>query len=243
MKRSRWYIESFSPSERHLYRIRRTLLTCQTSFQAVEIHDLDSFGKALILDSKIQSTAVDEFIYHEILVHPALLLHPNPRRVFIAGGGEGATLREVLRHRTVEQIVMVEIDREVVDACRAHLAEWHQGAFEDPRVKLRYLDARRYLEESSETFDVIILDISDPVKGGPAYRLFTREFYEVLRQRLSPGGAIALQADMVSLLDVTVYSAINATLQSVFPLVAPYWAYIPSFVFPGKWNRGVPRTR
>jgi spermidine synthase len=232
IKSSRWYIEAFGPAEAHVLGIRQILFSRQTAFQAVDIYDLETYGKALILDSKIQSSALDEFIYHEILIHPALLIHPDPRRIFIVGGGEGATLREVLRHRTVERAVMVDIDQEVVEGCRQVLPEWHQGAFDDPRVELKHLDARKYLEERDETFDVIIIDISEPIEEGPAYLLFTKEFYEIVRQRLSPEGTIALQAGTVSLVDLTCFTAIQKTLQAVFPVVAPCWASIPSFTLP-----------
>jgi len=198
----------------------------------MDILQLGSYGKSLVLDGRIQSTSRDEFIYHEVLVHPAMLTHPDPRRVFIVGGGEGATLREVLRHRTVERALMVDIDEEVVNRCRELLPEWHQGAFEDPRAELRYLDARRYLEDTSESFDVIIIDISEPIEEGPAYLLFTKEFYEIVRERLAPAGVIALQAGTVSLNDLDCYSAIQHTLAQVFPVVCPAWASIPSFALP-----------
>jgi spermidine synthase len=232
LKNYRWFIEYFSPEEGHLHGIRQVLFSRQTPFQSLDILELGSYGKALLLDGRIQSSSRDEFIYHETLVHPAMLCHPDPRRVFIVGGGEGATLREVLRHRTVQRALMVDIDEEVVTRCRDFLPEWHQGAFEDPRTDLRYLDARKYLEETSETFDVVIIDISEPIEEGPAYLLFTREFYQVVRERLSPAGVISLQAGTVSLNDLQCFAAIHKTLEGVFPVVAPYWASVPSFALP-----------
>ncbi len=232
LKNYRWFIEYFSPEEGHLHGIREVLFSKQTPFQSMDILELGSYGKSLVLDGRIQSTVRDEFIYHEVLVHPAMLTHPDPRRVFIVGGGEGATLREVLRHRSVERALMVDIDEEVVNRCRELLPEWHRGAFEDPRTELRYLDARRYLEETSESFDVIIIDISEPIEEGPAYLLFTKEFYEIVRERLAPAGVIALQAGTISLNDLSCYSAIQHTLAQVFPVVCPAWASIPSFALP-----------
>ncbi len=231
-KNYRWFIEYFGPEEGHLHDIRQVLFSRQTPFQSMDILELGSYGKALVLDGRIQSAIRDEFIYHETLVHPAMLCHPEPRRVFVVGGGEGATLREVLRHRSVERALMVDIDEEVVARCRELLPEWHQGAFEDPRTDLRYLDARKYLEETLETFDVILIDISEPIEEGPAYLLFTKEFYETVWERLTPAGVVALQAGTVSLNDLTCYAAIQSTLSQVFPVVAPYWAAIPSFALP-----------
>jgi spermidine synthase len=232
LKNYRWFIEYFSAEEGHLHGIRQVLFSKETPFQSMDILDLGSYGKALVLDGRIQSSSRDEFIYHEMLVHPAMLAHPEPRQVFIVGGGEGATLREVLRHRSVQRVLMVDIDEEVVARCRELLPEWHQGAFEDPRTELRYLDARKYLEETSESFDVVIIDISEPIEEGPAYLLFTREFYQIVRERLSPAGVISLQAGTVSLNDLECYAAIQKTLEGVFPVVAPCWASIPSFALP-----------
>ncbi len=232
IKNYRWFIEPLSPEEGHLHGIRGVLYSGQTKFQAMDILELGSYGKSLVLDGKVQSSMVDEFIYHEALVHPAMLVHPHPERVFIVGGGEGATLREVLRHRTVKRVLMVDIDEEVVENCRIHMPEWHQGSFEDPRVELRFLDARKYLEETRDTYDVIVIDISEPVEEGPAYLLFTKEFYGIVRERLNPLGTISLQAGTVSVAMLDCFAAIHKTLTLVFPVVAPYWAAIPSFALP-----------
>jgi spermidine synthase len=238
LKNYRWFIEYFSAEEGHLHGIRQVLFSKQTPFQSMDILDLGSYGKSLVLDGRIQSTIRDEFVYHEVLVHPAMLTHPEPRKVFIVGGGEGATLREVLRHRSVQRVLMVDIDEEVVARSRDLLPEWHQGAFEDPRVELKYLDARKHLEETSEMFDVVIIDISEPIEEGPAYLLFTREFYEMLCEKLSPAGVISLQAGTVSLNDLECYAAIQRTLEGVFPVVAPGWASIPSFALPWGFSVG-----
>lgn len=241
IKNFRWFIEALSPEEGHLHGIRRVLFSAQTPFQSLDIMELGSYGKALVLDGKVQSSLLDEFIYHETLVHPAMLSHPAPKRVFIVGGGEGATLREVLRHPTVERALMVDIDEEVVNRCKELLPEWHRGAFDDPRAELRFLDARRYLEETDERFDVIIIDISEPVEEGPAYLLFTREFYHIVYRCLTDQGIIALQAGSVSLSDLSCFTAIHQTLRTVFPVVAPYWATIPSFALP--WGFSVASKR
>ena len=242
IKNFRWFIEALSPEEGHLHGIKRVLFSTQTPFQSLDIMELGSYGKALILDGKVQSSLLDEFIYHETLVHPAMLAHPAPKRVFIVGGGEGATLRAVLRHPTVQRALMVDIDEEVVTRCKELLPEWHQGAFDDPRAELRFLDARRYLEETEERFDVIIIDISEPVEEGPAYLLFTKEFYQIVNQCLTDRGIIALQAGPVSLQDLSCFAAINQTLLAVFPIVAPYWASIPSYALPWGFSVASKRT-
>lgn len=228
-RNSNWFFDNLSPEEGHIHGIKKTLYSVETEFQSMEILETGSYGKCLILDGKMQSSEVDEFIYHEALVHPAMLTHPKPESVFIVGGGEGATLREVLRHKTVKRAVMVDIDKEVVDRCRELLPEYHQGAFDDPRAELRYMDARKYLEDTNEKFDVIIIDISEPVEEGPAYLLYTQEFYNIVTDRLTDAGIISQQTGTISPNFLLNYTAVNNTLSTVFPVVSPYYANIPSF--------------
>ena len=197
--------------------------------QEVKLVESETFGRVLLLDGKIQSTQVDEFIYHEALVHPAMLSHPDPRSIYIAGGGEGATLREVLRHDSVQEAVMVDLDEEVVGICREYLPTWHQGAFEDPRTRLLFEDARAILEKEDRTYDVIICDFSEPVDNGPSYMLFTQEFYRLCSQRLNPGGVLVTQSGCPSFVYSVSFHSVTTTLELVFANVSPYLAFIPSF--------------
>lgn len=118
-----------------------------SEFQNAQIIETGPFGKTLVLDSKTQSALFDEFVYHENLVHPVMIAHPNPKTVFIGGGGELATAREVAKHPSVERIVMVDLDKTVVEICKKHLPEWHGGVIDDPRLELRYDDAKAWLEK------------------------------------------------------------------------------------------------
>ncbi|MBX5490086.1 MAG: fused MFS/spermidine synthase [Chloroflexi bacterium] len=209
--------------------LTQVIVRQRTPYQLLEIVDTVSYGRALYLDQKIQSASLDEFIYHEALVQPAMLLAERPRRVFVAGGGEGATLREILRHGSVEHVVMVDIDAEAVAACRAHLGEWHQGAFDDPRVELVHADARQLLAQRDEQFDVVIVDITDPLTEGPSYRLFTVEFYQLVAAHLTPTGVLAVQAESTDVGVWDAHLAVVHTVRQVFPQVAPYRAHVPSF--------------
>lgn len=229
---SKWYIEYSAPSLGHMHGIDGILVSQQTSFQKVDILKTDVYGKALALDGKMQSTQVDEFIYHEALVHPAMVAHPAPKSVMIIGGGEGATLREALKHPSVERVVMVDIDDQVIDLSRKHLPEWHRGAFDDPRSTVLATDARKYLEETSEIFDVIITDLSEPVEEGPAYLLYTREFYQIASNHLSPGGTISVQAGSAALPFLLAFSAVFQTMRTAFPTVRGFSTSIPSFGLP-----------
>src|SRR2546426_3092696 len=142
-KNSKWFHERLGPSEGHVHEVRTVLLSRQTPFQHIEVVELGDYGRSLILDGKVQSTQADEFIYHEVLVHPAMLVHPDPKRVMVIGGGGGGTLREGLRHRPVERALMVGIDRQGVEVSRAMVPEVHARAFHHPRTELAFEDARR----------------------------------------------------------------------------------------------------
>jgi len=225
----KWLHDYVSPDLIMMHSIKGVIYSGQTRYQSIDIINTGSFGICLILDGKIQSSEMDEFIYHEALVHPIMLTHPKPERVFIAGGGEGATLREVLAHRTVKKAIMVDIDKEVVDTCGRFLPSFHQGSFDDTRAELHFTDARKYLEENEDKFDVIIVDLADPLAKGPARLLYTQEFYQVVRQRLKPDGIISVQAEPSGWNESQNFTAIANTLRATFPIVCPYQVYIPSF--------------
>ncbi|WP_460123841.1 polyamine aminopropyltransferase [Stetteria hydrogenophila] len=225
-----WYIEWELPRSGHLFHLKRIIYQAKSPYQEIEVVELEYLGKALILDGKIQSAILDEYVYHEALVHPAMLLHGKPERVLILGGGEGATAREALRFKTVKRVVMVDIDREVIEAAKKYLPEWHQGAFEDPRLELVIDDGFEYVKRNAgrEKFDVIIADLADPTEGGPAYKLYTKEFYESVKALLAEGGVFVTQATSLSYL-AGVHAIIRNTIASVFRYTASYSVFIKSF--------------
>jgi len=231
---SKWFFDEINPHLLQLHAIDSALYTGRTKFQSIEVLKSPSFGKLLVLDGKIQSSEVDEFIYHELLVHPPMLAHPNPEKVFIAGGGEGATLREILRHPSVKKAVMVDIDKDVIKICKEYLPEYHAGAFDDKRSKVYSTDARKWLAESKDKFDVIIIDLTEPVEKGPAYLLYTKEFYQIVKNKLTKDGVISVQSGCASYTELLNLKAVNHTLRSVFPIVSIYQADIPSFG--GPWG-------
>jgi spermidine synthase len=230
----KWFQDKVSRNLIQLHSIEEVLYSGQTKFQLAQIIRSGSYGRLLVLDGKIQSSEADEFIYHEALVQPAMLTHPRPETVFIAGGGEGAVLREVLAHQTVKRAVMVDIDEEVVALCQKFLPDYSQGAFQDRRTELVHTDAREYLAKSRELFDIIIVDLPDPIEEGPAYRLYTREFYRLVRERLTAKGIITVQAGSASLNELLNLASVNKTLKSVFPIVSPYQLDVPCFG--GPWG-------
>ncbi len=203
------------------HRTKRHVLSTHSKIQQIDIIDSYEYGRMLFLDNMTQSAEVDEFIYHEMLVHPALFSHGPVHTVCIIGGSEGATLREVLKHQP-ERIVMIDIDEELVEICKEHLASWSQGAYEDPRVDLKFMDGRKFLEETRETFDAIFVDISDPLEGRPSTPLFTREFYETVGRRLSAHGCVVVQSETLNPVRIEPHARIYNTMAAIFPFVKPY---------------------
>jgi spermidine synthase len=229
-KRSKWLRDEVTPDLVQLHRVDKVWYTGKTKYQGVEIVDSCNYGRCLVLDGKIQSGERDEAVYHEALVQPAMFSHPNPESVFIAGGGEGATLREVLKHKSVKRAVMVDLDKQVVDLCRRYLPQFHQGAFEDPRAEIHFTDARKYLEDNTEKYDVAVIDIVDPLEAGPACLLYTREYYTTIKKRLKPGGIMVIQSGSCGWTNLHIFTGIVNTLKAVFPVVRPYYVYVPAFV-------------
>ena len=225
-----WHYELIAPGLMQAERIDRVHFEGGTPYQNVVVQDGAAFGRSLVLDDKTQSTEVDEFAYHEGLVHPSMIAHPAPKSVFVAGGGEGATIREALRHSAVGRVVMVDIDAKVVELCREYLPNHHQGSFDDPRVELVIADALSYLEATGERFDIIIIDVPDPLEAGPAYLLYTQEFYRLARSRLRDGGLLATQAGPTGpSFYEQCFSAVANTVASVFPTVALTETFVPAF--------------
>lgn len=224
-------IDNINESTEITVHLDRILASGRTAFQEYRIASTQAYGRVLILDGRLQSAEVDELVYHEGLVHPALMAHPSPQRVYIGGGGEGATLREVLRYGDMRAVRMVDIDRELVEACRRHLPMFHRGAYDDPRVELIHDDARRCMD-ASDPWDVILFDITEPMEGSPAIPLFSVECFEEIASHLAPRGVFALQAGSVNMRSFPMFAAVVKTLARVFPAVFPYQILIQSFFEP-----------
>lgn len=199
----------------------------RTEHQHLLIFHNPSFGRVMILDGIVQTTERDEFIYHEMIAHVPLFAHGHAGNVLIIGGGDGGTLREVLRHRDVGQVTLVEIDGELLKICREHLPNHHQGAFDDSRTRIVIQDGILFVNETKEKFDVIISDSTDPV--GPGTALFNQNFYAGCRRCLNPGGVLVTQNGVAFMqLDEVVATAQN--LSSLFMDWGFFSAAIPTYV-------------
>lgn len=213
-----------------VYGVTRRLFSGQTRYQLVELWENADHGKLLLLDGELQSASHDEFIYHETLVQPAICRLPRPAtRALILGGGEGGTLREMLRSPHLEKVTMVDIDEEVVNLCRKALPEQSAGAFDDPRSDLVIGDAYAYLRETDEQFDLIVSDLTEPKDQDLSTSLFSSECFELINRKLSKGGVFAMQASQGTKGRTEDHLRIVKNLRSAFENVQTLLAHIPSF--------------
>ncbi len=225
------WVETISWHSSLMTQIEGIRLMKRTKYQELAIIDTVDFDRALVLDGFIQSTYADEPYYHESLVHPAMIAHPSPRRVLILGGGEGATLREVLKHKTVVEAVMVDIDGEVVQASKEYLPAMHQGAFEDPRAKVLIMDGAKYVDEAlarGEKFDVVVMDLTDPYGPEIAQGLYSAQFLKKVKGVISEGGVFVTQAGSSFFFEEE-YNAVLRNVSANFKIVVEYTLWIPSF--------------
>lgn len=221
-----WFSETLHPTFRQSLRIDRTVHREHTGFQDLTIFESGPFGRVLTLDGVVQTTEADEFIYHEMLVHVPAIAHGRPRQVLIIGGGDGGTLREVLKH-PIDRAVMVELDPRVVELSRAHLPAICGDAFDDPRSELLFADGIKYVADCTDLFDLIIIDSTDP--SGPGEVLFGTPFYTNCKRILAPGGIFVAQNGVPFLQD----AELRRTAQRLTPLFADVSAYlvpVPTYV-------------
>lgn len=205
----------------------KVLHEVRTEHQHLVIFDNARMGRVMALDGVIQTTEADEFIYHEMLTHVPIFAHGLAKRVLIIGGGDGGMLREVAKHRGVEQITMVEIDATVVEMCKQFLPNHSRGAFDDPRLNLVIDDGMRFVANCKETFDVIISDSTDPI--GPGEVLFTENFYQACRRCLSEGGILVTQ-NGTPFMQLSGVQNTASRLQGLFPDWHFYQAAVPTYI-------------
>ena len=214
------------------YPYSEVIFQAETRYQRVALIRTLAFGRALFLDEILNSAESDEFIYHEGIVHPAMIRAASRASVLIIGGAEGGTLREVLKYRELERAVVVDIDEELVSLCREHLSDIYGNPWSDPRAELIFGDGREYLQRD-DRYDVIIIDLNEAAADSPAQLLFTREFYEIARRSLRPGGMISIQSEW---LHSRYHVNLTATHRAVFPGVRTLDVAIPSFLQAEAFN-------
>lgn len=225
-----WFVEKETEHIKVHWKVKRTVDSRRSQFQQVDIVEFEQFGRGLVLDGIIQTTLADEFIYHEMLAHVPLATHPGPRRVLVVGGGDGGTVREVLKH-PVQSVDLVEIDGVVVDLCRKHLPEL-AGCLDDKRVKVNIQDGIEFIRQRQNYYDCVLVDSSDPI--GPAVGLFARDFYRDVRNALKDDGLMAAQTES-PLFNRDLVSQVNAGVKQLFEHRAFYWCNVPTYSI-GPWS-------
>jgi spermidine synthase len=219
-------MEPLNDSTGFYIKATRQLGEWQTRFQKMQIYETPQYGKLFRLDGFNMTSDREEFVYHENLVHPALTAHLAPKKVLIIGGGDGGSSEEALKHPSIEQVTMVEIDPDVIEVAKTHFHAVHQGVFDNPKLRVIIDDGMKFVRETHEKFDLIALDLNDPM--GPAEALYSTEFFQQLRLALAPGGALALHiGSPVARPDRVAQLA--QRLNGVFRIVRPYTMYIPLY--------------
>lgn len=207
-------------------KIKEVLFSEQSPFQKVEILDSDStLGKILTLDDLMMTTEGDEYFYHEMISHIPMMNHKNPKSVLVIGGGDGGTVREVLKHHTVEKVVLCEIDGMVIDVCKKHLPTI-AGKLDDPRVEILVEDAIEYIKNKENEFDIVLIDSTDPM--GPGEGLFTEEFYTNVKKSLKKGGIVAAQSES-PVVNKEEIKKMYTLLKKVFPITSTFTSPIPTY--------------
>ena len=226
-----WFTEEVTEGVRFSVKVQEQLFHGKSDFQTVDVYDTVDFGRVMTIDGKFMVTERDEFIYHDMIAHVPLMAHPDPKRVLIVGGGDGGTLREVLKHPGVETAVLCEIDGLVIDAARRFLPGLSCG-FDDPRADVQVADGIDYVRNVTEPFDVILVDSTDP--EGPATGLFNEAFYRSVDKALTDEGLLVVQSEG-PLWNTRMVREIHATLESLYPIARLYTFPVPTYPL-GYWS-------
>ena len=226
-----WFLEKHTPYAGLTLAVRERLHDRQSEFQHIEVLETVEYGRLLLLDGFVMLTARDEFIYHEMIVHTPLLLHGAPKQVLVIGGGDGGSVREVLRHASVEQVTLVEIDPAVIETCRRFFPDL-ANSLDDPRARVVHQDGFAYLDGHPDAYDAILVDSIDPV--GEGAKLFTTAFYQKITSALRAGGVAVFQTES-PFYNGEVLAQVTRKLNSLFAHVAPFLAHIPTYPS-GLWS-------
>ncbi len=218
--------ESLNPDYGFFIRSSKRLEDFNTGLQALEVHETPQFGKLFRLDGCFMTSERDEFVYHENVVHPAAIAHLEPTNALIIGGGDGGAAEELLKHPSIRQVTLVELDAKVVEIARKYFGKIHHGVFDDPRLKLLIQDGLEFLKDTPEKYDLIVLDLPDPI--GPATALYEEPFFRDCKRVLAPGGALTLHLGSPVARPERIKQHYER-LARVFTLVRPYTMFIPLY--------------
>lgn len=198
----------------------------QTPYQLMEVYETPELGRIFRLDGFNMTSERDEFFYHEPLVHPAAFAHPSPRQALVIGGGDGGSAEELLKHPTLTRVHIAELDPDVIAVAKAQFGRVHRGAFDNPRLAVTVGDGLAYLRETSERYDLVAMDLTDPV--GPSMALYSRDTFALAKRAMAEGGALVLHIGSPFFHPERVRSTID-NLRAVFTVVAPYFVHVPLY--------------
>lgn len=230
-----WFSEFHTPDVKHSIRVDRHLFSGKSDYQQIDIYDTPEFGRVLVLDGNVLLTERDEFIYDEMITHVPLAVHPNIKNVLVIGAGDGGVVRELARYDSIERIDLVEMDNQVVEACRIYLPE-NACRLNDPRVHMYFDNALRFIRRCKDEYDLIIVDSMDPF--GPSEGYFTREFYGICYNALHDDGIMVnQQGSPFYKHDADAMQRSHKRIVSTFPISRVYQAHIPTYAA-GYWLFG-----
>jgi len=226
-----WFTEKQTPNLALSTKIKRIYVQEKTEIQELAMVETEAFGNMLILDGVIMTTERDEFVYHEMMAHPALVTHPNPERVLVVGGGDGGVIREILKHPKVKKVTLVDIDGKVIEYSKQYLPTI-ACKLDDPRVEVLVKDGFLHIHESKNLYDVILADTTDPI--GQAARLFPRGFYHGIHEALREDGLFVAQTED-PWFNAELIARIHRDVRDAFPIVRHFWANVPTYPT-GMWT-------
>lgn len=220
-----YYLTPTSDNFFQLIPLKRILYSKESKYQRIEIVETAK-GVALVLDGLVQIHEDDEYIYHESLVHPTLIGIDRPRNALIIGGGDGCAARELLKDVDIKKITLVDLDKDVIEVSKKFLRKINEGSLENKKVKIVVGDGRKFLEETEDNYDVIVVDATDPTPSGPSLLLYSKQFYELARSKLEDGGALVTQATVFG---SNQYVRIYSTVKKVFGNAVCSHSFVKSF--------------
>lgn len=222
-----WFEEKLEPPTGSTFRVlvNRTIERFRSEYQEIAVLETEKLGRMLILDGVIMLSEFDEFAYHEMIVHVPLLTHPNPRRVLVIGGGDGGSIREIVKYKSIEEVHLCEIDKEVVEVSKRHLPNLSSG-FYDPRVKVFYEDGAQFIKDKKGEYDVIIVDSTDPV--GAAVVLFEEPFYRDMYAALKADGIVVSQCESIYYHQALIKRMFEF-ISDIFQITGYYYSLVPTY--------------
>jgi len=222
-----WIEDQYGISKGRALRLKvtKSIEKIESKFQRIEVLESKAFGKVLLIDGIIMLTEADEFCYHEMIAHVPLCVHPQVKKVLVIGGGDGGTVREILKHNKVKEIEVCEIDSRVIELSKKHFPGL-ANSFEDPRVKIYFQDGSKFIQTRKNEYDIIIVDSSDPI--GPAEVLFKREFYQAMYQALTAEGIVVTQAESF-FYNEEVIRSLFSFIKEMYPIAEYYYTMVPTY--------------